>query len=58
MRGEYKVKNEGLRPLFEEASKRATGFKRFSIKHVERKENARADALVNKALDEQQKAGL
>jgi dinuclear metal center YbgI/SA1388 family protein len=58
MRGEYKVKNEGLRPLYEEASERAREFKRFSIRHVERKENAEADALVNKALDEQQKAGL
>ena len=58
MRGEYKVKNEGLRPLYEEASERAREFKRFSVRHVERKENAKADALVNKALDEQQKAGL
>ena len=58
MRGEYKVKNEGLRPLYEEARERARGFSRFSIRHVEREANARADALVNKALDEQQKAGL
>jgi dinuclear metal center YbgI/SA1388 family protein len=58
MLGQYKVKNEGLKPLFEQARRQAAGFKRFAIKHVERKENARADALVNKALDEQQKAGL
>ena len=55
MRGEYKVKNEGLRPLFEEARDRAAGFCGFTIRHVERKLNARADALVNQALDEQAK---
>lgn len=55
MRGEYKVKNEGLRPLFEEARARAAGFCSFSIEHVERKLNTRADALVNQALDEQSK---
>jgi ribonuclease HI len=58
MRGEYKVKSEGLRPLFEEARKKAAGFSGLAIMHVDRKLNARADALVNKALDEQQRAGL
>lgn len=58
MRGEYKVKNEGLKPLHAEARERAAGFARFAIRHVPREENARADELVNLALDEQEKTGL
>jgi ribonuclease HI len=56
--GEYKVKNEGLKPLHAEARDRAAGFRSFAIRHVDREQNVRADALVNRALDEQQKAGL
>jgi dinuclear metal center YbgI/SA1388 family protein len=55
MRGEYKVRNEGLKPLYDEARARAAGFCGFSIRHVERNLNARADALVNQALDGQAK---
>ena len=40
MRGEYKVKNEGLKPLHAEARAKAAHFSRFSIRHVERKQNA------------------
>jgi len=58
MRGEYKVKNEGLKPLYAEARRRADGFSRFAIRHVEREQNVRADALVNRALDERERAGL
>jgi len=58
MRGEYKVKNEGLKPLHAEARERAARFTGFSIRHVRREENAAADQLVNKALDEQERAGL
>jgi ribonuclease HI len=58
IRGEYKVKNEGLKPLHATARERAGGFARFSIRHTDRELNTRADALVNKALDEQQKTGL
>lgn len=52
MRGEYRVKNEGLKPLHAEAELRARGFDRFSIRHVNREQNSRADDLVNRALDE------
>jgi dinuclear metal center YbgI/SA1388 family protein len=52
MRREYRVKNEGLKPLHAEAELRARGFDRFSIRHVNREQNARADGLVNLALDE------
>jgi dinuclear metal center YbgI/SA1388 family protein len=52
MRGEYKVKNEGLKALFAEAKLRTTTFQRVELRHVPREENTRADALANEALDE------
>jgi dinuclear metal center YbgI/SA1388 family protein len=52
VRGEYKVKSEGLKPLHAEALVRLRQFRRVSVRHVRREENAGADRLVNKALDE------
>ncbi len=52
MRGQYKVKSEELRPLFERAHKMAEGLESFRIDHVYREQNRKADALVNEALDE------
>jgi ribonuclease HI/probable phosphoglycerate mutase len=49
--GRYKVKNEGLKPLFAEVILQLRGFKDWNIRHVPRAENARADALANEALD-------
>jgi ribonuclease HI len=51
MSGEYRVKNEGLRSLHEEAMARVHAFDRVMIRHVSREDNARADELVNQALD-------
>ena len=58
MRGEYKVKNAGLKPLHAEAGDRAARFAWFTIRHAGREQNARADGLVNRALDEEERAGL
>lgn len=52
MRGQYKVKSEDLRPLFERAKKMSQAFEAFRIDHVYRERNREADALVNQALDE------
>jgi ribonuclease HI len=52
MRGQYKVKSEELRPLFERARKMSQAFESFRIDHVYREENSEADALANEALDE------
>jgi ribonuclease HI len=52
MRGQYKVKSEDLRPLFERAKKMSQGFESFHIEHVYREQNREADALANEALDE------
>ena len=52
MRGQYKVKSEDLRPLFERALKMSKAFDSFRIEHVYREQNREADALANEALDE------
>jgi ribonuclease HI len=49
--GAYKVKHPALRPLYQRALAELEGFDRWSITSVPRAENARADALVNAALD-------
>ena len=49
--GEYKVKHAGLKPLHREALGALRAFARCSILPVPRERNARADALVNAALD-------
>ena len=58
VRGEYKVKNAGLKPLHAEARQRAARFRSFEICHAGREHNTKADGLVNLALDEQERAGL
>jgi ribonuclease HI len=52
MRGQYKVKNADLRPLFERARKMSLALESFRIDHVYREQNREADALANEALDE------
>lgn len=49
--GTYKMKNAGLRPIFEEIKNIATSFKKVSYIHIPREENTKADAAVNKVLD-------
>jgi ribonuclease HI len=49
--GAYRVKHPAMRPLYEEAMSALRGFDRWQIRSVPRAENARADALVNAALD-------
>ena len=51
MRGEYKVKNEALRELWEEASDLEKKFGRVRYTAVRRAHNELADRLVNDALD-------
>jgi ribonuclease HI len=52
MQGRYKVKSADLKPLYERALKLSRGFAYFAIEHVPREQNAEADALGNRALDE------
>ena len=51
MRGEYKVKNETLRELVDDASALADKLKRVTYTAVRREHNELADRLVNEALD-------
>jgi len=54
--GEYRVKHPALQPLYNRAKSLLRRFERVDIAHVRRKENADADALVNRALDEHLRA--
>ena len=49
--GAYRVKHAALRPLYEQATAALGRFSRWSVRTVPRAQNARADALVNAALD-------
>jgi len=49
--GVYKVKHPAMKPLHEQAMAALGGFDRWSIRSVPRAQNARADELVNRALD-------
>ncbi len=51
MRGQYRVQSPELRPLFEEAKRRAARLEGFQIEHVLRGKNKRADELANQAMD-------
>jgi ribonuclease HI len=51
MTGEYRVKNEGLKPLHAEARRKAAAFTEVAYQSVGRADNERADRLVNEALD-------
>jgi len=50
IKGDYKIKSTGLRPLYLEASRLLGCFERISIRHIPREQNAEADALANEAL--------
>ena len=49
--GAYKVKHPAMQPLHAEALRALQGFDRWRIRSVPRAQNARADELVNEALD-------
>lgn len=49
--GAYKVKNPGLRALFDEIQDLRVSFPNLSFSHVRREYNKEADRLVNEALD-------
>ena len=54
--GEYAVKMSTLQPLVEEVRKLSMEFPDIIFKHIPRNDNFRADALVNKALNEQERS--
>jgi len=54
LNGEYKVKDEKLKPLFLKIREKIIGLGvKISFVHIRREQNKIADSLVNQALDEQ-----
>jgi len=51
LEGRYRVKNQGLQPLYRRAMELLRGYAEVDLQHVYREENTEADALVNAALD-------
>ncbi len=51
--GQYRVRDEKLKPLLEQARSLAGAFVSFSIEHIPRERNRAADRLANRARLEQ-----
>lgn len=51
MKGAYRVKHAGLKPLHAEAQKEASAFDEVTFEAIPRSANSRADALVNEGID-------
>lgn len=59
LNGNYKMKNEGLKPLFWQIRELIIGLGgKVSFTHIRREQNAEADRLVNLALDKHQKGKM
>jgi ribonuclease HI len=50
--GAYRVKHPNLKPLFQQTMQRLSDFASYSVTHVRREKNCRADQLANQAIDE------
>jgi ribonuclease HI len=48
--GSYRVRNDGLRPLYNEALSRLAGFDRYRLEHISREDNREADKLADLGL--------
>jgi ribonuclease HI len=51
LNGLYQVRNQGLRPLYEEALRRLAAFRAHRVVHVPREQNRAADRAANDAVD-------
>lgn len=49
--GEYRVRSEQIRPLFQQAVDMLGRFKDWKVQHITREKNQEADGLVNQALN-------
>jgi ribonuclease HI/probable phosphoglycerate mutase len=52
VQGRYKVKNANLKPLFDKVKGLLANINKWSIDHIPRAENKRADELANRGIDE------
>ena len=55
--GQYRVKNEGLKPLYARASALLHSFASTRVVHVRREFNEAADAMANQAMDTRRTVG-
>ena len=53
LKGEYAVRHAGLKPLHAEALRLLHTFDAYQLEHVPREENALADEMSNRAIDEE-----
>jgi len=51
IQGDYQVRNEAIRPLYQAAQRWIALIPDFSISHVRREQNQEADKLANLAMD-------
>lgn len=51
LKGEYRVKSAGLKPLFDEARQLLSRFKSYKLTHIRRELNGEADRLANQGID-------
>ena len=49
--GQYRVKNEGLKPLYVRAKRVLGSFAKTRVAHVRREQNVEADKMANEAMD-------
>jgi ribonuclease HI len=52
LNGQYKVKNEGLKPLYAKVKELIAKMGTVEVQYIPRAMNKEADALANKAIDE------
>ncbi len=55
--GQYQVKNEALKPHFDQVSHLLCGFKHVELRHVLRAQNKQADKLATSAIKKANKDG-
>jgi ribonuclease HI len=51
LKGIYRVRAADLKPLYDQACRSLAQFGHYSIHHIPREQNRRADKLANEALD-------
>ena len=51
IKGEYKVKHPNLKQFYQDVMQKLAGFASYTITHVRREKNRRADELANQAID-------
>jgi ribonuclease HI len=50
LNGRYKIKSEGLKPLYIEVTQLLAKFETVTLKHIPREQNTEADKLANDSL--------